>query len=218
MCRPARICYAGALCHIISRGNNKSELFLDDSDRREYLKLLGDKALEFCLTVHAYVLMTNHVHLLMETSQPNLSEAMCRLNFDYSSYFNKRHGRTGHLFETRFKSRLVQKDRYFLAVLRYIHLNPVKAGLVTNPESYAWSSHRAYLFGGDNIVKSPGNVLSMFSNVLENRLKQYQEFLAEGVPEKEWKILNKARNGVLGSLNFRRMILQNATQKVPGTF
>ena len=206
MTTPARICYSGAHYHIVSRGNNKSELFVDDADRFRYLELIRDRAEYFQLKIYAYVLMSNHVHLFLETMQPNISSAMHGINWDYTSYFNKRHSRTGHLFEARFKSRLIQTDKYFLAVVRYIHLNPVKAGIVRRPEDYEWSSHRGYLHGGDACLVDPEPVLRRFGEEGGNAGQAYEEFVNQTVPAKEWRVLDRIRNGVLGELAFRKSL------------
>ena len=203
---PLRISYPGAYYHVITRGNNKSDLFLDTLDRFEYLKLLNSRAAEFNVRIHAYALMTNHIHLFVETRLANISDWMFRLTLDYTKYFNLKYLRTGHLFETRFKSRLVQKDRYFLALLRYIHLNPVKAGIAAKPEDYQWSSHRAYLIGGDGVVENPSEALALFSENHGSALKQYIEFTNQDIPQKEWKVLDKERNGYLGDRLFRQSL------------
>jgi len=153
--------------------------------------------------------MTNHVHLFVETRFANISDWMFRLTLDYTKYFNSKYSRTGHLFETRFKSRLVQKDRYFLALLRYIHLNPVKAGIVTKPEDYQWSSHRAYLVGGDGVVENISEVMALFSENYGNALRHYIEFINQDIPQKEWQALNKDRNGFLGN----RIFLQSLSKR-----
>ncbi len=201
---PPRIAYPGAHYHIISRGNNKSKLFLDNTDRIQYLSLLSACAKNFHLKIYAYALMSNHIHLFLKTSKTNISEFMHRFNLDYTVYFNKRHKRTGHLFESRFKGKLVQKDRYFLALVRYIHLNPVKAGIVSNPEDYRWSSHCAYMTGGDKIIVNVGEVLNYFSKDNRKARMEYKEFINSPVTDKEWNVLDKVRNGILGDFSFRQ--------------
>jgi putative transposase len=201
---PLRIAYPGAVYHVICRGNDRGDIFRDDGDRRRYLDLFRGVISSFRLKIYAYALMSNHVHLFLKTLLPNISAAMYRLNLDYSVYFNKRHEKTGHLFETRFKSKLVQEDRYSLALLRYIHINPVKAGIVSSPEKYEWSSHRAYLTSTNRIVDNPKELLMLFGGDLESARAAYLEFLSKPIPEKEWGILNKERNGILGDAAFRK--------------
>jgi len=144
MARPVRIEYPGAVYHVITRGNNRQAIFEDDTDRKNYLdKLVGyceEKEVDLC----CYCLLTNHVHLLLATPKGNLSKLMQPFQTGYTQYFNKRHGRSGHLFEQRYKAFLVDRDNYLLQVSRYIHLNPVGAGIVTKPQAYRWSSYQAY--------------------------------------------------------------------------
>lgn len=203
MPNPLRIAYPGALYHIVSRGNDRKDIFIDDADRRRYLDLFQSAKASFNLEIYAYVLMSNHVHILLKTILPNISAAICSLHLSYSKYFNKRHGHSGHVFGARFKSKLVQRDRYFLVLLRYIHMNPVKAGMAAGPERYAWSSHRAYLCNTDRIVSDPKEALLLFSDNLVRARAAYLEFLGQPIPEKEWEILNKERNGILGDAAFR---------------
>ncbi|MBI4657161.1 MAG: transposase [Elusimicrobia bacterium] len=206
MSTPPRIAYPGAHYHIIVRGNNKSEIFIDERDKTQYIDILKYKIEKFQLKIYGYVLMPNHIHLFLETQLPNISEAMHRLNLDYTLYFNKRHKRSGHLFGSRFKSRLIQKDKYFLALLRYIHLNPVKAGLVNKPEDYQWSSHKAYLSEKSDVVENIQDTLILFNTTPEKAKTAYVEFINNGIPSAEWKIFNKERNGILGDSMFKKSV------------
>jgi REP element-mobilizing transposase RayT len=189
------------------------DVFFDDDDRRYYLDLLVSAVVGFRLKFYAYALMSNHIHLFLRTMLPNISDVMYYVNIDYSHHFNKRHRKTGHLFESRFKSKLVQEDRYFLGLLRYVHMNPVKAGMVAGPEQYAWSSHRAYLGNTDRVVSNPREALLLFSDNMERARAAYLDFLGQPIPEKEWEILNKESNGILGDAVFRRSL-----QKAAGAF
>jgi len=191
---------------VIGRGNDRGDLFFDDEDRRHYLELLCSAISTYRLKFYAYALLSNHIHLFFRTMLPNISEVMYRVNGDYSHYFNKRHRRTGHTFESRFKSKLVQEDRYFLALLRYVHLNPVKAGIAPGPEQYTWSSHRAYLGNTDGVVSNPKEVLMLFSDNLERARTAYLDYLNHPIPEKEWNRLNKECNSILGDALFRHSL------------
>ncbi len=143
MSRPLRLDHAGAVWHVTSRGNEKREIFRDADDRRAFLRAL-DRVVELSRwCVHAYVLMGNHYHLLLETPEPNLSWGMRQLNGTYCQRFNQRHERVGHLFQGRFKSILVERDPHLLELLRYVVLNPVRAGLVEAPDHWEWSNFRA---------------------------------------------------------------------------
>jgi putative transposase len=143
MTRPLRIQYAGAVYHITSRGNEKKAVSKNDEDRRTFLNTLQHVNKRYNWICHAYCLMTNHFHLLIETHDGNLSLGMRQLNGVYTQLFNKLHGRSGHLFQGRYSSILIQKDSHLLEVCRYVVLNPVRTKMVENPEEYAWSSYRA---------------------------------------------------------------------------
>ena len=126
MARPLRIEKAGGWYHITARGNERKRIFRDDRDRQHFLELLAEMVLRFGVRWHAYVLMENHYHLLLELTEANLSRAVQWLNVSYSVWFNRRYGRSGHLFQGRFKSVLVNRDEWALALSRYLHLNPVR--------------------------------------------------------------------------------------------
>jgi len=143
MARAMRIEYPGAVYHVTSRGNNRGDIFLDDRDRRRFLELLGEVARRFGWVVTAYTLMTNHFHLVIETPTPTLSRGMQWLNASYAAWFNREHDRWGHLMGDRFHAFLVEKESYYLELLRYVVLNPVRAKIVERPEQYVWSSYRA---------------------------------------------------------------------------
>jgi REP element-mobilizing transposase RayT len=140
MARPLRIEYPGALYHITSRGNDKNLIFLDDKDRDVFLDLLHSINTRYHFILHAYCLMDNHYHLLIETPEGNLSYGMRQLNGVYTQMFNKKYKRVGHIFQGRYKAVLVDKDNYLLEVARYIVLNPVRARLVDAPEKWRFSS------------------------------------------------------------------------------
>ena len=143
MSRPLRLDHAGALWHVTSRGNERREVFVDDEDRREFLRLLGRCVELFGWKLHAWVLMGNHYHLLVGTPEATLSRGMRQLNGDFAQHFNRRHGRDGHVFQGRFKAVLVQREAHLLEVARYVVRNPVRAGLVASPGEWPWSSYRA---------------------------------------------------------------------------
>lgn len=143
MARQARIEYPGALHHVRSRGNRGERIFLDDTDRRHFLELLAEAVRRYGWLIYAWVLMDNHYHMAIETPRPNLSHGMRWLLGSYVTWFNKRHGLTGHLLGDRFHSDLVEKETYLRELVRYIVLNPVRAKMVARPEEYAWSSYRA---------------------------------------------------------------------------
>ena len=141
MTRPLRIEYPGAVYHVTSRGNEKKTIFKDDQDRESFLNTLYRVNKRYNWLCHAYCLMNNHYHLLIETPDANLSLGMRQLNGVYTQLFNKRHKRTGHLFQGRFKGVLIQKDNHLLEVCRYVVLNPIRAGMVQSPQQWKWSSY-----------------------------------------------------------------------------
>jgi len=143
MARPLRIEFEGALYHVTSRGNAGSEVFIDDVDRLQFLEILGNTIERFGWICHAYCLMSNHYHLLIETPEPNLSRGMQHLNGVYTQWFNRKHSRFGHLVQGRFKSIVVEKESYLLELARYIVLNPVRAKMVRSARDWRWSSYRA---------------------------------------------------------------------------
>jgi REP element-mobilizing transposase RayT len=144
MARPLRIQFPGALYHVISRGNERKPMVRDDADRQRRLDWLRRTVETYGWRLHAFALMANHEHLFVETPQPNLSAGMQYLNGSYTSYFNRRHRRSGHLFQGRFQGHLIEEEGYFLEVSRYVHLNPVRAKIVKRPGKYPWSSQAAY--------------------------------------------------------------------------
>jgi putative transposase len=151
MPRPPRLELPGVAHHVIQRGNNRAACFFGDADRRFYLKCLGDSAARRGCEVHAYVLMSNHVHLLVTPSEPGAVGAMMQdLGRRYVRVINNLHARTGTLWEARFKSSLIDSENYLLVCQRYIELNPVRAGLVCDPSAYPWSSHSHYAAGRVN--------------------------------------------------------------------
>ena len=145
MARPLRIEYPGAFYHVTARGNDKKKIFLSIQDYDKFFSYLSEACHKYGAVIHAYVLMGNHYHLLVETPQANLSLFMHFINSSYTTYFNIKRKRSGHLFQGRYKAFLIEKDSYLLELSRYIHLNPVNAHMVENPDEYVYSSYRAYL-------------------------------------------------------------------------
>ena len=145
MARKPRLLYPGALYHAILRGNNGQTIFFDHKDRTRFCLLLQEGIERFGHRIHAFCLMTNHVHLAIQMGGIPLSRIMQNLSFRYTRWANWRQKRSGHLFQGRYKAVLVDADSYLEELTRYIHLNPVRAGIVKEPEDYPWSGHRAYL-------------------------------------------------------------------------
>lgn len=187
MARPLRLEFPGAVYHVTARGNERREVFRDDEDRRLFLSTLGRTVVRWRWVCHAYCLMSNHYHLLIETPEANLSRGMRQLNGEYTQAFNRRHRRVGHLFQGRFKALLVQKESHLLEVSRYVVLNPVKArGMrVAKPEGWPWSSYRATA-GGETPPAwlTVSWVLSRFGKGAGEARKGYRRFVKEGIGRK----------------------------------
>ena len=181
MARPIRIEFSGALYHVTSRGDRREAIYEDDADRERFLTVFAEVVRDFNWVCHAYCLMSNHYHLLIETPDANLSKGMRQLNGVYTQASNRRHGRVGHLFQGRFKAILVDADTYLLEVARYVVLNPVRARMVRDPAKWPWSSYRAMI--GD--VESPDwlatdGLLAAFAKRRSDARRRYQQFVAEG--------------------------------------
>jgi len=184
MGRAVRIEYPGALYHITSRGNERRKIFLDAEDRIKFLGLVQDYHDRHGILIHAYVLMDNHYHLILETPQGNLLKIMHGVNGGYTNYFNRRHRRVGHLLQGRYRAILVEKDRYLLSLSRYVHLNPVRAGLVERPEEYQWSSYRGYIGKekGEDWIEYRW-VISQFGEQRKRAERRYKSYVEEGLRE-----------------------------------
>lgn len=143
MARPLRLNFAGAVYHLYGRGNGRLRTFLDDQDYRRFLALLAREVSERGWLLREYVLMPNHYHLIMETPEANLSRGMQRLLLSYAQWFNRRHRRSGHVFQGRYGAILVDRETHLLELIRYVVLNPVRAGLVARPSEWTWSSYNA---------------------------------------------------------------------------
>jgi putative transposase len=180
--RPLRICIPGAVYHVIARGNAREPIFLDDYDRLAFLEILARVIARFGWLCHAYCLMGNHYHLVIETPKGDLPAGMRQLNGLYAQYFNRRQGRCGHVFEARYRSILVEKESYLLEVCRYVVLNPVRAGLCSHPEQWRWSS---YCATAGTAAAEPflctDWLLSHFGMTREQAQAGYREFVEEGI-------------------------------------
>jgi REP element-mobilizing transposase RayT len=181
MARPLRLEFAGAFYHVTSRGDRREDIYEDDLDRQAFLSVLDRVCEQYNWVCHAYCLMNNHYHLLIETPDANLSKGMRQLNGVYTQTFNRNHGRVGHVFQGRYKSILVDKENYLLELSRYIVLNPVRASMVRSARDWPWSSFRAMV--GQN--RGPeclqvDRVLAAFGNSKSVAIERYKKFVSEG--------------------------------------
>lgn len=181
MARKPRIHLPGGLYHVILRGNGGQSVFMADQDRYRFYLLLQEGTCRFGYRVHAFCLMTNHIHLALQVGDIPLSRGMQNLSFRYTRWINWREKRTGHLFQGRYKTVLVDGDSYLLELVRYIHLNPVRAGMVKNPEEYPWSGHKAYL--GKEVLPwlTTDWVLGQFGKSASRARAGYSAFVLDGL-------------------------------------
>jgi REP-associated tyrosine transposase len=180
MSRKPRVHFPGAVYHVISRGNQKQTIFEDRNDFRQFRNFLEDAQRRFAVRLYAYVLMPNHFHLLLEVRSHPLFKLMQTLLYRYTRYFNNRHRKVGHLFQGRYRAILCDKDSYLLELVRYLHLNPVRAGLAKHVTQYPWSSHAVFLKGRDESGVAVEEVLSYLSKRRTEAVRKYTEFVSEG--------------------------------------
>jgi putative transposase len=182
MARPLRIQYPGAFYHITSRGNERKAIFRTDQDRKKFLSYLQSAHERYGAVLHVYCLMGNHYHLLLETPRANLSEILHHINGAYTTYFNLKTHRSGHLFQGRYRAILVEKDAYCQELSRYIHLNPLRAGIVRDLRSYRWSSYPQYvgLSQGCSWLET-GYILGYFDQHKRRAQTKYMIYVEEAV-------------------------------------
>ena len=202
MARPLRIEYPGALYHITSRGNKRQEIFRTDDDREDFLNVLLNTVRTHNWICHAYCLMDNHYHLLIETLDANLSVGMRDLNGIYTQRYNKTHKTVGHIFQGRYHTYLIETDPYLLQVARYVVLNPVRAGIVSDPAEWKWSSYLGTSGQATpHACLSLKFLLSLFSDRLPAAHKQYCSFVNEGVEDPS-PFVDVKHKTILGSPQF----------------
>jgi len=208
MARPLRIEYEGAVYHVTSRGNAKSDIYLDDTDRELFLEVLLYVVQRFGWQCHAYCLISNHYHLMIETPQANLSRGMSQLNGMFTQRFNRKHERVGHLFQGRFKSIIVDKDAYLLELSRYIVRNPMAAHMVKAAGDWTYSSYLATA----GLVQKPAFLhvdwlLSQFGDSKAQAQQYYIHFVRKSGGKSPWQSLNGP--DILGSDDFREKLQAN---------
>lgn len=178
MARQLRIEYPGAFYHVTSRGNERKAVFKSRRDREKFLEYLESASERYGAVIHIYCLMDNHYHLLIETPGGNLSQIMQHINGAYTTYFNVKRKRSGHLFQGRYKSILIQADVYAQELSRYIHLNPVRAGMVEMPEEHEWSSYLYYAVEEEKPTwLSTDFVLGYFGEKCSIAQRRYRRFV-----------------------------------------
>ncbi|UCH82292.1 MAG: transposase [Nitrospiraceae bacterium] len=208
MARKPRIEYEGAFYHVITRGNHRETIFRDNKDFMKYLEILSDYKRRHHFHIYSYALMSNHIHLLMETAKTPLSKTQ-RINQRYTMYFNRRYKTVGHLFQGRYKAILCERDTYLLTLIKYIHLNPVRAKMVKAVQDYKWSSHKYYADEEEkNGIVDTAPVLRIFSEDKVTSRKLYKDFMRDGTVIKRNDVYSTIDQRVLGSEEFLDSVLE----------
>ena len=217
MPRKPRHYLAGVPAHIIQRGNNRLPCFFSEDDYQFYLECLGESACRYGCVIHAYVLMTNHIHLLMTPINENaISRVLQSVGRRYVRHINQMYQRTGTLWEGRHKGSLVQSEEYVLACYRYIELNPVRAGIVAHPSEYPWSSYHHNAQGKSNILLQPHDTYAALGNCTERRRKAYQSLFRSTVDSGRIDEIRKAvqYSVPLGNARFREEIERTLGRRI----
>jgi len=212
MARPYRLQGEGYLYHITSRGDDRKRVYISEYDYEKFLEYLLKAKEKYGFYVYAYCLMSNHYHLLIETKLPNLSRIMQYINTSYSVYYNRKRNRSGHVFQGRFKSIIVEGDSYFLELTRYIHLNPVRAGISETPEGYKWSSFNEYITKKRKTIIDKKEILKYY----KIDPSKYKQFVLDGIDEKT-DIFDKVYGGfVLGRVKFIKDTIKDLKHQIEG--
>jgi putative transposase len=212
MARRLRVDIAGCLYHVVARGNERKAVFGDDQDRDKYLSLLARYRIRFEFELLAYCLMANHLHLAIGRGSTPLSRVMLALQTAYTQYFNRRWGRVGHLFQGRYKAFLVDSDSYFGALLRYIHRNPVEAGLIDVPERYRWSSDRYYRRGANHEGLAVDAGLSRLASQRDDAVTLYRELMAAD-PGEPYEAVPGVAQVFKGDEDFARRVIRGQPER-----
>jgi putative transposase len=201
MPRIARIAPRNYIFHILTRGNNRQDVFRDEMDYRKYLEVLDRYKEKHQFKIYHYVLMKNHVHLVLEPKEEggSLAEIMKGINLSYAQYFKRKYDHIGHFWQDRFKSILISNDRYLLACGSYVELNPVRADVVKDPKDYRWSSYRAYAYGEKDSLVDKHPIYRELSKDEPKRRERYKEFVREMLRSKNAMRGEMERRTIYGS-------------------
>jgi putative transposase len=209
MARKTRIEFPGIFYHVLARGNNKQVIFKDDQDYNVFIIRLKRYEKRYKFMLYAYTLMPNHTHLLIETGITPLSKIMQGIQQSYTYYYHKKYKSVGHLFQGRYKAILCQRDTYLLELVRYVHLNPVRAALVDNPDDYLWNSHQAYLGYLNQPFVKKDLIFKMFSEDESAARKKYWQFIRDGIDKRRQNALyNVIDQRYLGNPEFVERVKQ----------
>jgi REP element-mobilizing transposase RayT len=210
MARKPRIEFEGAFYHVITRGNHRQKIFKEEGDFTRYLEIISDYKRQYNYRLYSFVLMNNHVHLLIETRAIPLSKILQGINQRYTMYFNKKYKTVGHLFQGRYKVILCDRDKYLLTLVKYIHLNPVRARVVKRVHEYRWSSHNSYAGkSGDGIIDRD-QVLRMFSEDKRTAMQLYKAYIEDGRTVDKLDIYGTIDQRILGDERFRDKVMEKA--------
>lgn len=213
MARKPRIEFKGAFYHVITRGNQRQKVFKDEEDFQEYLALLAFYKERYKYLLYAYVLMNNHVHLLIESREIALSKILQGINQSYTMYFNKKNRTVGHLFQGRYKAILCDKDAYLLSLIKYIHLNPVRARIAKTAGQFRWSSNRSYCKQQKNDIVDTESVLRIFSEDKSQARKLYEAYMDDGVEVKKEDIYRTVSQRILGGEKFVDTVMERIEER-----
>ena len=215
MARPLRIEFDGAFYHVTSRGDERKEIFRTVADRQRFLEYLSSATTRYGAVIHCYCMMGNHYHLFLQTPHGNLSQIMQHINGAYTTYYNVKRHHAGHLFQGRYKAIVVEADQYALELSRYVHLNPVRAGMTDCPEDYRWSSYSSYVG-----IEEPTPwldttfVLKMFGPDLSVRQQRYREFVEDLIgKDYESPLKRTVASTILGGVDFVEAIMADYLEK-----
>lgn len=209
MARYPRIQIPDLLRHVMSRGNGRMHIFLDDADYRHFVHILGEVVDQFAIRCWNYCLMPNHYHATLQPSAENLSEAVRRINSSYALWWNRRHARVGHVFQGRFKDQIVDRESYLLALSRYVALNPVRADLVKRPEDWRWSSYGAIAgLAPSPVFLAAEATLELFgegeAHVRQARFTRYITLPAD---DAAWQDRIRSNDRILGTIAFKEAVV-----------
>jgi len=209
MARKPRIEFEGAFYHVITRGNQRQKIFKEPKDYERYFQYLSNYKNRYHYLLYAYVLMANHVHLLIEMQTTPLSKILQGINQSYTMYFNRKYGTVGHLFQGRYKAILCERDTYLLGLVKYIHQNPIRAGIAKTLGNYRWSSHYAYI-GKTNAygLVDIDRVLELFSEREGTARRNYQEFMGDEKGFKREEVYATVDQRLQGGEAFTKRMLE----------
>ena len=207
MGRQLRIIFPGAVYHVVARGNERKNIFRDDMDRRVLLKLTGEAKQKFGFKLFAYTLMSNHYHFLFKCENTNLPRLMHHINSNYAMYFNRKYKRLGHFFQSRYGTTLVEHGPCLMEEVRYIHLNPIRAGMTDKLTEYEWTSHLQYNGSRDKGIAEPEHILKYFSETRKDAVEKYEAYMADGsIKDRDGERIGPYGKYILGSEDFVRKI------------